>query len=287
LSFQASLFFYLLFKNRKITLYTRDPGFILFRLIGFKVAFECHLIPKNRDAFFSLVKYATRVIVISKALKDAFIAAGFAPKKILVAPSGVDLSTFDIAMAKEDARKGLDLPQNKFIAMYTGNFTTMGEDKGISDILKALPNAPEVLFVAVGGSEKDVARYRKGAEMQGLSERVILRGSTTQKQLAIYQKAADVLLMPFPDTPHYRNHMSPVKMFEYMAAKRPIIASDLPTIKEVLNNANAVIIPPGNVEALLQALALSIPADLSEKAYADVQEYTWKRRAERVTSFIS
>jgi glycosyltransferase involved in cell wall biosynthesis len=262
----------------------------MLRYFGFKVVFECHLISKNRSAFFALARRAHSVVVISEALKNAFVDAGFRPEDILVAPSGVDLSVFDIEVSKEDARKALDLPQDAFIALYTGNFTTMGEDKGISDILKALPDAPDVLFVAAGGSEKDRDRYVRQASELGVLGRVILRGSTTQKMLALYQKAADVLMMPFPDKPHYRHHMSPVKMFEYMAGKRPIIASDLPTIREVLDETNSVIVLPGEPKKIAEALR-ELAADngtpFAERAYAKVHElYSWQMRTQRVLKHI-
>jgi glycosyltransferase involved in cell wall biosynthesis len=285
-TFYLSLLFFLLAKSRKTIIYTREPGFILLRLLGFNIAFECHLIPKQQSFFFFLCRRASSIAVISEALKRVFVESRFAPDSILVAPSGVDLSIFDIDMSKEQARRGLDLPIDAKIAMYTGNFTTMGEDKGISDILRALPDAPDIVFVAAGGSEKDRLQYVTFASELGVLGRVILRGSTTQKMLAMYQKAADVLLMPFPDTPHYRNHMSPVKMFEYMAAKRPIIASDLPTIREVLDDSNAVIVPPGNVEKLAAALS-SIPDNaLAAKAYSDVARYSWSARTKNIIRHI-
>ncbi|MBI5469850.1 glycosyltransferase [Candidatus Kaiserbacteria bacterium] len=285
-TFYVSLIVNLLFENRKTIIYTREPGFILLRLMGFKVAFECHLIPKQRGFFFFLCHRASSIVVISQALKQSFVKAGFKPESILVAPSGVDLSIFDIEISRDQARLMLDLPKDKRLAVYTGNFTTMGEDKGISDILRALPDALDVVFVAAGGSEKDRLRYVAQASELGVLGRVILRGSTTQKILAMYQKAADVLLMPFPDTPHYRNHMSPVKMFEYMAAKRPIIASDLPTIREVLNDTNAVIIPSGDLRQLAQALEKTGLDSLAARAYEDVARYSWTARTKRVIEHI-
>lgn len=290
-TFQWSLFFYLMLQSRKTILYTRDPLFVPLRLLGFTVVFECHLIPQNRRTFFFITRWASKVVVISAALKSAFVEAGFQEDAVLVAPSGVDLTIFDIDSSKENARKDLELPQEAFLAVYTGNFTTMGEDKGISDILRSLMRANDVVFAAVGGSGKDRARYSREAAELGISGRVILRGTTTQKNLAIYQKAADVLLMPFPDTPHYRNHMSPVKMFEYMAAKRPIIASDLPTIREVLDEITAIIVPPGDSSALATALenVRSNPdGSIAQKAYEKViARYSWQKRTELVLKFIA
>ena len=282
-TFHLSAYAYFFFKGRDALVYTREPGLIALSRLGFHVALECHLIPKRRAAFFRRARRARRIIVISGALRKAFVEAGLDPEKILVAPSGVDLSTFDIIVSKEDARTKVDLPQRARIATYTGNFTTMGEDKGISDIIRALPEVPDVVFVAAGGSDKDRTRYEEEARTSGVSDRVILRGHAAQETLALYQKAADVLLMPFPDLPHYRHHMSPVKMFEYMAAKRPIIASDLPTIREVLDETNAIIVPPGDPGALAAAIMKTIadPAgaqELARQAYAKAAGDTREKR---------
>ena len=168
----------------------------------------------------------------------------------------------------------------------------MGEDKGISDIIEALTQLPGMTFVAVGGGEPDIARYTSLARQKGIDARVMLFPHAPQPVLALYQQAADILLMPFPDTPHYRNHMSPVKMFEYMASNRPIIASDLPTIREVLNERNAVIVPPGSPESIVRGVKQLIedPAHgilIAQRAHAEVEQYSWKNRASRVLSFIN
>jgi glycosyltransferase involved in cell wall biosynthesis len=288
-TFNIFLLLFLLFKSRGIVLYTRDPGILFLRYLGYKIILECHLIPHHREVFFNIAKKASRIVVISNALKNAFLKAGFDEDQIVVAPSGVDLSIFDISMTKEEARGFLGLPLESFIAVYTGNFTTMGEDKGISDTLRALKRVPDVIFVAVGGNEKDIARYKKDAHDLSVSDQVILRGTTSQRTLAIYQKSADVLLMPFPDTAHYRNHMSPVKMFEYMASGRPIIASDLPTICEILNDENAIIVHPSDPHAIAKGLERAMKeetSNISDRALEDVKAYSWDVRTRNVLNHI-
>lgn len=274
------------------TVYTRD--FVLIpplNLLGYRVVFECHALSRSRKLFFASCRKAHRIVVISEALKSAFIAEGFESADILVAPSGVDTNTFDITTTKHDARVAVGLPLDAKIAVYLGNFTTMGEDKGLSTILHALTHIHDVHFVAVGGSEKDRLHYGREAQDLGVLSQVTLVGYTPQKTFAIYQKAADVLLMPFPDTPHYRHHMSPVKMFEYMMSKTPIIASNLPTITEVLNDANASLVPPGDPQVLATAIRDVLfdrekNARRAIQAHTDVAKYAWESRAQRVIEFI-
>jgi glycosyltransferase involved in cell wall biosynthesis len=293
LTFYASVFFFMLFRSRKNALvYTRETHVLLLSLLGFRVVYECHHVFDSRPGFFSRCRRAYRIITISHALKNIFIRNGFDEKNIIVAPSGVDLDTFAITISKADARRELNLPSDKPIVLYTGNFTTMGEDKGIADIIAALRNVPEVLFAAVGGNEPDQERYRALAQKHGVGDRVIFFGNSPQTKLALFQRAADVLLMPFPDMPHYRNHMSPVKMFEYMASGRPIIASDLPTIREVLNDKNAVIVPPGDPKALAGAIRRLLSdttraQKLAAQAFSNVAVYTWKNRTQRILDAIS
>jgi glycosyltransferase involved in cell wall biosynthesis len=290
-TFYASVLLYVLFRSRSSIIYTRDPRLIALSWLRFKVVYECHHVFDKRKSFFVGCRRAYRIVTISLALKNTFVQQGFDERSILVAPSGVDLSTFDIQMPKVEARRALDLPGYARIAIYTGNFTTMGADKGITDIVNSLKHIPNMVFVGAGGNQQDIARYQALAREKGVEKQVLLFGHRTQAELALFQKAADVLLMPFPDMPHYRNNMSPVKMFEYMASGTPIIASDLPTIREVLNEENAYIVPPGDPQKLAQAIARvfeepAIAQAKATRAHHEVSAYSWRQRAERVLSFI-
>ncbi|MDP2669385.1 MAG: glycosyltransferase [bacterium] len=130
-----------------------------------------------------------------------------------------------------------------------------------------------------------------GAEAS-LGEHLLIVERVPRAKLALYQKAFDVLLMPFPKTTHYSYYMSPMKMFEYMASKRPIVASDLPSVREVLNENNAILVEAGNPKSLAEGIEkiLNDPAlgqQLAERAYADVQGYTWEKRAQKIINLIS
>ena len=192
----------------------------------------------------------------------------------------------------EDARTQLSLPENKYIIGYCGSLKTMGEDKGVADILRSLSFLSfDVLCVIVGGSTDDISYYKNMAEELEVKDKVLFVGFVSQSRLAMYQKSFDTLLMPFPNTPHYAHVMSPVKMFEYMASKKPIIASDLPTIREVLNDTNCLFCLPGDskdlatkIQHLIDTPTLS--SVLGEKAYCDVQVYSSSSRAVRIISHI-
>jgi glycosyltransferase involved in cell wall biosynthesis len=101
-------------------------------------------------------------------------------------------------------------------------------------------------------------------------------------------RRADILALPNPPTGISGAYTSPLKLFEYLAAGRPIVASDLPAIREVLQDEGpAVLVAPGDAQALAAAIT-RIAADpvfgqrLARAAYAAAGDYTWERRAERL-----
>ena len=220
--------------------------------------------------------------------KDHTKRFSYTPKKSIVSPDGVDLSVFDISVSKDQSRKLLNIPVDKKVLVYTGRFKTMEMEKGLEDIFKALSILPpEIVFVAMGGKPRHMDYYRKLSEDMGLKERVFFIEHLNQDMVAVCQKAADILLMPYPDMLHYRYYMSPLKMFEYMASKRPIIATDLPSVREVLNENNSVLVPPGSPEAISKAIKLLLSdekfsSEIAERAFIDVGNYTWDKRAERI-----
>jgi glycosyltransferase involved in cell wall biosynthesis len=101
-------------------------------------------------------------------------------------------------------------------------------------------------------------------------------------------RGTDVLVLPNPASAISSSFTSPLKLFEYMASGRPIVASDLPSLREVLRDGeNALLAEPGNAAALTRGI-LRIKNDaalgerLARQAVEDVRQYTWARRAERL-----
>ena len=97
--------------------------------------------------------------------------------------------------------------------------------------------------------------------------------------------------MPFPDKKHYRYYMSPLKMFEYMASKRPIIASSLPSLLEIMDNKNCILVKPDDMGDLANKVEKVISNkinidELITNAYNKALQYTWENRAKKIIDEI-
>ena len=106
----------------------------------------------------------------------------------------------------------------------------------------------------------------------------------------MFIKSADVLLLPnIPSTQESTFYTSPIKMFEYMASGVPIVASDLPSIREILNDRNAVLVKAGDASDLLRGITQALNDEKNKfgmQAKKDVQQYTWLARAQNILKFI-
>ena len=136
-----------------------------------------------------------------------------------------------------------------------------------------------------------VPQYLKLSESLNIEkERLIFIDRQPISDLKFYMQKSKALLMPFPYTDHYAYYMSPLKMFEYMTSGVPIIASSLPSIREVLIDMdNAILCEPDNPLDLANKVQYVLDNDctlIAKKALVDVQEYTWEKRAQNIKGFI-
>jgi glycosyltransferase involved in cell wall biosynthesis len=135
----------------------------------------------------------------------------------------------------EELRSQLGLPQG-LLALYTGH---LYPGRGMQVLEYLAQQMPQVNFVWLGGRPADVEHWRKRAASQVLSNLNVL-GFIENRLIPAYQSAADALLMPYERVittssgGNTADICSPMKMFEYMAAGRAILSSDLPVLREVL-----------------------------------------------------
>lgn len=275
-------------KDRPLV-YGRDLWAIGFLPSRCKKIYEAHRLPKNPGWFFRrLISRVDAFVTITEGLKDDLVKMGVSPNDIFVAPDAVDLAMFDIRDRQEDCRNELHLPTDRQIVMYTGH---LYDWKGAETLLDAASMCPEKLFVFVGGTENDAKKFEKAISDKAIKN-VLLVKHTAHRNIPKYLKAADLLVLPNSATEVISSrYTSPLKLFEYMAARRPIVASDLPSIREILNESTATFFTPDNGHSLTNALNMVFmhaeeSAQKADRAFELVKEYTWHKRAERILNFL-
>ncbi len=159
------------------------------------------------------------------------------------------------------------------------------------DLLHSLARSlPHVHFLWAGGTADAVAEWRLKLQSTQTAN-VTLTGFVENSSLPLYQAAADLLLMPYSSSissssgQDIAEVINPMKMFEYMAAARPIITADIPSIREVLDESSAVFCPPDALDAWARAIEGLLAdhgrrADLARNARQQAEKHTWQARAE-------
>lgn len=175
-------------------------------------------------------------------------------------------------------------PRNEPRILYAGQLYPW---KGVDVLVRAVARVPEARLVILGGipGEADAARVRGLIETLGLAARVEMAGLVSQARVAEELARARVVAVPFLRTVMTERHTSPLKTFEAMAAGRAIVASDLPSSREVLRDGeNALLVPPGDPQALAAAVRRLLgDSELAERlaraAFDEAPRYAWKTRA--------
>jgi glycosyltransferase involved in cell wall biosynthesis len=282
-------------------LYTRLPqAAALSSMLGVATIFEVHDFPRGRSSLrlfqrFCKGRGARRLVVITHSLVNDLssrLGAPAAPPFTIVAPDGVDLVRYQNLPDPQNARAMLRIFQGKaesFTAGYTGNLYA---GRGAELMLDLAARLPEITFLLVGGEPGDVARLQTEVGARRL-ENAILTGFIPNAELPLYQAACDLLLMPYQERVAASSggdiapYLSPMKLFEYLACGRTILASDLPVLREVLNPENAVLLPHADLEAWVEAVQ-ELQSDaarrlaLAVRACQDATHYTWEARAEKI-----
>jgi glycosyltransferase involved in cell wall biosynthesis len=229
------------------------------------------------------------MMVITHALQDALgqrYGKRIPLKDIIIAPNGIEAERFKNPPASQEARRQLGLAEAPTVACTGHLYAGRGVELFV-ELAKAVPGAQ---FVWAGGNPEDVAAWKeRSAHLRNLT----FTGFIPNDRLPLYQAAADVLLMPYGRVIGISSGggnsaaiSSPLKMFEYLAAGRAIVASDLPVFREVLNERNAVFCPPEDVPAWTAAVCalLDDPSHreaLGAQAKSDSLQYSWVERAKR------
>lgn len=252
------------------------------------VVYEVHDYPEKWKGAYQFLFSKVKLVIATNNWKANELKKDFpeVSERILMERNGVNMTLF-APKSMLAARKELGLESDQVVAVYTGHLYAW---KGVNTLLGAAKNMPDVQFYFVGGTPDDVDAHTR---VWGDNSNIHFIGHVPHAQAALWQSAANVLVLPNTGTQDISTkYTSPMKLFEYMASNRPIVASNLPSVVEVIGTDLAYFFTPDDVESLVESLrsALAGGTEAQQRANAArtrVEQYTWDKREERIMKRFS
>ncbi len=226
---------------------------------------------------------ATHVLPVTKVLAEMIHAVGVPASRISVVANGVDPGRFPRDYGAEHAKAAIGLA-GRTVLGFTG---FMRSWHGLETVVEMLsqPEAPASLhLLLVGDGPAKPLLEQRAAELQ-VTNRVTFAGLVDRDRVASYVAAFDIALVP-----KVVAYASPLKLFEYMALEKAIVAPDQPNIREVLTpNVDAVLFDPSQpIEMARAVIRLAGDSRSRERlgkaarATIDARKFTWCANAERI-----
>ena len=204
-----------------------------------------------------------------------------------VLANGVDVAIFGAPAAQQPARRMFGLAPESAVIAFAG---TLRPWHGLDVAIDALPALPGVVLV-VAGDGPVRASLELLARQRGVAERIRWLGQLPQAQVRQLLAAADVAVAPYPALDGFG--YSPLKLYEYLAAGVPVVASDIGQVAEVLGGGRwGRLVPPGDPAALAEAVRSILVDPVGSRALAGaarkmaLREHSWQARAEQVTATV-
>lgn len=261
--------------------------------------YEVHTMPTNHvraylDSLLFKKPNFMRHVSITKQLQDEYLRQFkmLTLEKVLVAADGADVPVFALNRFEPTAKSHGGT--GSFRIGYAGS---LYPGRGIEVIVALSTLLPSMEFHIVGGSEAEVAVWLRKCNTPNLH----FHGYVAPSAVGAFLSSYDVLLAPYQHViacnangkGNTVNWMSPLKIFEYMSYRKPIVASRLAAIEEILEDGkNALLVSPDNLNEWCDAL-MSLAHDLelcfylSTNAYNSfINKYTWEQRAHNVIASV-
>lgn len=285
-----------LFFAESAALYTRKHGFeiiysrdewVLFNqiLLDRKLFWEAHD-GSNNFVTKILVKFISGLVVISEGLGKYYQKLGF-KKEFSIARDAIDLKDFKIEVSKDSAREKVGLPKDKRIILSN---TSLGAWKGAETLAECAlkDNNPNNLYVFVGGSAKDVERFKNNYKRDNL----LFLGFKKYEEMPLYLNSADVLVTANSGKYEISKYFtSPMKLFEHLATGLPMVVSDLPSMREIVSENEVRFFEPDNSESLLKVVSTIFVQYDEEKNKSQnnkifVEKFSYSKRALIILNFV-
>jgi glycosyltransferase involved in cell wall biosynthesis len=228
---------------------------------------------------------ADAIICVSSQLKDFLTQFGVSAGKVFVVPNGVDLEKFRLTVDGLAVRKKYKL-EGKTVVGFVGSLKSWhGANNMVESLRLAISRKSDVRGLIVG----EDASIGELIERSSLSSRIILTGNVPYGSIPEYISAMDIAVAPYPDIENF--YFSPLKIFEYMAMRKPVIASGIGQIRDIIvHRHNGYLVEPGDVRELAAGIIeladnTELCREIAKNARQTIeQNYSWIKSAQAVAN---
>jgi glycosyltransferase involved in cell wall biosynthesis len=209
-----------------------------------------------QDRETEVMKGADLVVTLGQAMKTNIVAAGIQQEKVMIAPNAVGGAFLEEPRDTASARRELGLPED---GLYIGTVSSLVAYEGLDDLVQAFallaPEFPQLRLLIVGDGVSGPA-LQEQVRVLGLSDRAIFTGRVPHDLTPLYHQALDVFVVPRKDLEVTRA-VTPLKPVEALASARPVVGSDLPALREIVDDGgNGLLAPAEDPHALSELVAI-------------------------------
>ena len=235
-----------------------------------------------------IFKNADALVVVSNVLKKGLMKMGIPGSKIHVIPNAADSEKFNPEISAEPIQKKYNL-NNKTIVGFVGSIEKRHKIQHLLDAFRASVDKTKNLCLLIVGDGSKRKEYEDYVTKNNLSDHVIFTGSVNFSDIPQYLAAMDIAVIPSTE-----KHCSPIKLFEYMAMGKAVVAPKINTITEIATHKkDAYIFEEGRVDSLSNVLLylhknIGMRKQLGLNARQTIiKNHTWEKNAERTIELFS
>jgi glycosyltransferase involved in cell wall biosynthesis len=236
------------------------------------------------------MRMATRIYVVSDVLRAYLQQWGIPSQKMIVIPNGADEERFHPGVSGRRIREQYGL-QEKVVIGFIGSFHYWHGVENLMPLIDTVGSLyGDVAFFLVGMGPLKEELERK-LEDRDLTDRVVFSGYVPHDEMPEVVAAMDVVLAPYPKLALF--YYSPLKIFEYLASGKAVVASRVGQIEEIIQDfMNGMLYDPDDIDALMEKVCILIENDdlrhaMGAKARETVLTfYTWRKTARRVSDVL-
>jgi glycosyltransferase involved in cell wall biosynthesis len=233
------------------------------------------------------LKDAARVITINDKLRDYVVAAGASADKTQVIRAGIDVKQFKPSGKASTIRKEYGLKETDIVLFFMGWLYHFSGLKEVAlELAKTDDSTVKMLVVGEGDAFADLKQIR---EKHNLQDRIILTGQRPYTEMPAFIEASDFCILPAYPQEKVMQDIVPIKLYEYMAMEKPVIATALPGVMKEFGEDNGVFYISGPEETIIKAKNLAKSGKIKGfgvKARKFVERYDWNKLTDEFESVL-